>query len=223
MPDLPGFVAAAAGGGAAAGPATVKAAPVGPTDTLAKYLTTPIGAAVGGVAGGAGGAGALGLQVFTDYIVDSTFEGDLRRYMLGITSPGGFQSQSVAFCQLAAQTLLWVCEWTACRTGAQPQIPDPDSKDPDWVLLDVIPATRNVVNASDGVTPVYRISGTYVYGRSSPKSNVIDDVNYARPPWLPDDFDRSQPAATLAGNIITGRGAGGGGANNVVAPKNVGN
>ena len=147
-------------------------------------------------------------SVFTDYVVRNRFEKDMRRYMLGITSPNGFQGDSVAFVQLAAPTLLWIADWTACRWNSPPPIPDPESVIGDWVLLAVMPETGAVTVGPDGRTGLYRISGTYIYGNRRPNANVYRNVNFPRMPWLDDSLDRSVPENSLQPNIIDGTGGG---------------
>lgn len=122
--------------------------------------------------------------IYIDYIARNRYEGDYHRYMMGITSPGGFQGKSVAFCQLAAKTLLWVSDWTALREGYPPDIPDPESKNENWILLDVIPETGTPTLKPDGATVLYRISGTYVYGCVNPNANIYKDVVFCVPPWM---------------------------------------
>lgn len=123
--------------------------------------------------------------VYTDYHVIHRYESDRHTYMAGITSPGGFQNSKAAFFRLAAPTLLWIADWTALRFGDQPKAPDPyNLTNANWILLDVIPETKNIVVGPDGITPVYRISGVYVYGHKNPSDDVFDDVQYPRPPWL---------------------------------------
>ncbi|MDO8671337.1 MAG: hypothetical protein Q7O66_07885 [Dehalococcoidia bacterium] len=123
--------------------------------------------------------------VFTDYRIIHRYENDGHVYMAGITSPGGFQGNKAAFFKLASDTLLWIADWTAARLGSQPEVPKPTAlADQNWVLLDRIIEVRNVVVGPDGVSPLYRITGTYVYGQKSPSDDVFDDVEYPKPPWL---------------------------------------
>lgn len=142
--------------------------------------------------------------VFTDYAIIHRYENDGHVYMAGITSPGGFQGNKAAFFKLAANTLLWIADWTAMRVGRQPTIPKPtDLADSNWVLLDRIPETVNVVFGPDGVTPVYRISGTYVYGHKNPSNDVFDDVRYGRPPWADTTgVSRRVDSDSVAGGLI---------------------
>lgn len=128
---------------------------------------------------------------FADYHVVNRYEKDRHTYMMGVTSPNGFRGASVAFVQLASPTLVWVADWTACKAGAKPNIPDPTPADGDWVLLDDWWEPHMVTVAPDGVTPIYRISGTYIYGKLNPQSSTIDDISFPRPPWLQDSFSRN--------------------------------
>ncbi len=141
-------------------------------------------------------------SIYTDYRVMNRFEADGHKYMLGITSPGGFNGGSAAFVQLAAKTLLWISDWTASRMGDFPIIPNPEPVDTSWVLLDehVEPAQLSV--AADGVTPFYRISGTYVYGHKNPAATTIRDIMFPRPPWLADAFPRTMSNSQMQQGII---------------------
>ena len=140
--------------------------------------------------------------VYTDYEIINRYEKDLHRYMAGITSPGGFAGNSVAFFQLAAPTLLWICDWTAERWGQMPHIPPSDPKD-GLILLDEMPEARMLQIAADGTTGVYRLSGTYVYGFLNPSDSVWTDVCIGRPPWLEDKLDRCPSLGILEDNLIT--------------------
>jgi len=123
--------------------------------------------------------------VYVDYKVRNHYDGDLHRYMMGITSPEGFQGKSVAFCQLTAPTLLWVSRWTACRFGYPPDIPDPESKDSNLILLDRNVETGTLTLTPDGITVPYRISGTYVYGCVNPNNtDPFKDITFGVPPFL---------------------------------------
>ena len=143
-------------------------------------------------------------SIFTDYVCNQRFEQDRHVYMLPIASPTGFGGNTAAFVQLAAPTLLRIVDWTAARLNQQPVVPDPQSLDPDWILLDVLPETAMITVAVDGVTPLYRISGTHVYGHRRPSDFAYNNVTYARPPWLRDQFEfgRKMPLGNFQANLI---------------------
>ncbi len=170
--------------------ATVEIGPV-PTDDDARYVNNddPLG-------------------VVTDYIINNRYERDGHVWYLGVTSPGGFQGASAAFVQLAAKTLVWISDWTACRFNGQPDIPTPDVADANWVLLDEHLEPVSVVTGPDGRTPLYRISGTYVYGNKRPElyAKLVNYVRYGRVPWLKDDFDRTMPESKLKADLKDGNG-----------------
>lgn len=130
------------------------------------------------------------IAIWTDYEIENRYEYDYHRYMMGISSPNQFQGGKAAFVQLASPTLLWISDWTACRFYQQPTIPDPNEPEgqpnSDWVLLDIIPETFSVDLQADGVTPLYRISGIYVYGHKNPSTNVFNYIAFGRPAWLED-------------------------------------
>ncbi len=124
--------------------------------------------------------------IWVDYIVNNRFERDQHTYMAGVASPGGFQGASAAFFRMTAPTLLWICDWTASRFNSVPDIPNPDNSDPNWVLLYDVYEPTNVVPGQDSTTPLYRISGTYIYGHKNPSANVTDFIAFPRPPWMTD-------------------------------------
>lgn len=125
--------------------------------------------------------------LWTDYMVTNRYESDKHVYMLPIASPEGFAGNSAAFVQLAAPTTLWICEWTVCRARLKPKVPS--SAPPRyWVLLDEHLTPAMITVGPDGSTPLYRISGRYVYGATNP-SRVR--VSHPLPPWLANTFNRS--------------------------------
>jgi hypothetical protein len=156
---------------------TITVEPISPTSQDAKYNESNIDK----------------FAVWTDYAIENHYIDDQGIFVMPVTSPGGFQSASVGFVQINAPTLLWVCDWTACRFNVQPDIPSKTPSDSNWVFLHATPVTRNLVIAGDGVTPLYRITGTYVYAHKNPTSDVFDKVQYPRPPWLEDVFNRTEP------------------------------
>ncbi len=114
--------------------------------------------------------------VWEDYWIRNSYFTDGHRYMMGISSPGGFNGSSAAFVQLAAPTLLWQCEWTAEKQGASPTLPSPtDLKDGGWVLLDQQIEPEMIELAPDGASYIYRINGIYWYGHTNP--NVAQIVH----------------------------------------------
>lgn len=132
-----------------------------------------------------------------DYEIHNRYEGDRDIWMMGITSPNGFQNDTVAFVQLATKTLLWICDWTALARNQPPLLPDASVKDTNWVLLDDGYETMNIDVVLDGETPLYRVSGTYVYGCRRPNARTTRDVQFGRPPWLMDTFNRTIPDSVL--------------------------
>lgn len=141
-----------------------------------------------------------GNAVWSDYLVNSKYESDGHIFMLGGTAE--VSQASVGFVQLANHTLLWIADWTASRHNTKPKIPDTITNDQDWVLLDKHYEPAQVVVGPDGVTPLWRISGTYIYGHRKPNSNTLKHVVWPRPPWMEDNFDRSVPANITEKSII---------------------
>lgn len=125
-----------------------------------------------------------GTDIYDEYKIVNRYVNPQRRYMLGITSPAGFNGQSAAFVQLASQTMLWIADWTAMKTKSKPKIPDPTPADDRWVLLAKYWTPAMVIPNADGVTPMFRISGTYIYGLKDPSEETLIDTTFPRPPWV---------------------------------------
>lgn len=145
-------------------------------------------------------------KFFVDYQINNRYEKDRHLYMLPIASPNGFNGQSAAFVQLAAPTLLWICDWTVSKLGEQPEVPDPNiSPGFGWILLDDFWEPATAVPASDGVTILYRLSGTFVYGKISPNPLTHRDINFGRPYWLKDALPtgRNMPDDKIKPNLST--------------------
>ena len=143
--------------------------------------------------------------IYPDYKINNRFEKDGKIYMLGLTSPDGFNGDTVSFVKLANSTVLWIADWTAVGGGDIPEIPDPRpmSQSGPWVLMDDMlePATLRVW--SNGSAPYYRISGTYVYGCKRPSVFLIQDASIPSPPWLDSTgLLRTIPATKLKQGII---------------------
>jgi len=156
--------------------------------------------------------------IWTDYVIVNRYEKDYHRYMMPVTSPNGVGGggglvlgATVSFVQLGSPTLLWISDWTASKSGDAPDIPDPRVQNTDWILLDEYMEPEMVVVGADAVSPIYRISGTYVYGHQNPSPSMHENINYGRPPWLQDNFDRKVSQQKLKPNLIDVPGGGGGG------------
>lgn len=141
--------------------------------------------------------------IWADYLLRNRYEKDGHVYMLGCTSPNGFGSNSdtVAFCQIACSTVLWIADWTAARFGSPPTIPDPNiyqsRANNNWVLLDVHYDVGNVTLPADGATPYFRISGTYYYGHKRPTVDITKLMAFPKPPWIANFFNRTIPSNDL--------------------------
>lgn len=158
-------------------------------------------------------------SIWADYVIRNRFEKDKHIYMMPISSPDGFSpnqqqaspggslvntqtAQFAAFVQLASPTLLWIADWTAARFKIPPNIPDPNVRDQRWVLMDEHLEPGIITTGPDGVTALYRISGTYVYGCLAPSSNTVNDIAFGRPPWLLDNFNRAVPTSLFQSALI---------------------
>lgn len=140
--------------------------------------------------------------VWVDYDISNRYEWNPSIYMNGVTSPNGFQGTSVSFVQLAAPTLLLISDWTASRLGYKPTSPSVTPPD-DWVLMAVFPETAPSNVMPDGETPVYRISGTYVFAHKNPSaSNPFAQVSFPKLPYVQDKYSRRLNVEEMKTNII---------------------
>lgn len=143
-----------------------------------------------------------GDDVTTRFLLKNRYEADRHIYMMGVTSPNGFQGAKAAFVQLASKTLLWISDWTLARFNKKPRIPDPAVLDPNWVLLDEHIEPDGVTVGPDGVNPLYSISGIYVYGCRNPDTNTYGNVVFPRPTWLADVFVRTINSQDMEQGLI---------------------
>jgi len=166
--------------------------------------------------------------IFTDYMIQSYYEADQHVYMIPLagTLPAPVRGESVlstqpraqpfpgsdtltstqqrpstAFVQLAAPTLLWIVDWTAQRLGSPPITPSPEPEDPNWVLLDEHYNPTMITVAVDGRTPLYRLTGTFVYGHRH-ATDTVNHLRFPRPPWLQDTFVRRYDPELQTGRLI---------------------
>lgn len=141
---------------------------------------------------------------FTDYQVKNRYYKSRHTHLLPISSPTAFQGASAAFVQLAAPTLLWVCRWTAAKWASAPNIPNPLTRIKSWVLLSEHYEPTMIVVSPDGVTPLYRISGTYTYGDSDPSPKTVSDIEFPLAPWLESSsFKREMNTGNLDTSIMS--------------------
>jgi hypothetical protein len=101
---------------------------------------------------------------YNSWAMRSAYQNEKNILQLPVAKEGALP----VFLKLAAGTLTRVVEWTVSRAGARPKIPDPESSDPNLVLLRADITPESVELAGDGQTPVYRISGRYTYGAKDP-------------------------------------------------------
>lgn len=163
-------------------------------------------------------------SIFSDYSVNNHYEKDGHIYMLSIateealnqnvlttgavrrnifTSNTPSNKDTVAFVKLGGHTLLWIADWTASKSKKPPQIPDPLRVIDNWVLMDEHCTTAMIVVYPDGATPLYRISGVYVYGHRRPSARLYDEVVFPLSPWLDNSFIRTVDMDRLKTGITT--------------------
>jgi len=154
---------------------------------------------------------AVNALPIADFMIHNHYERDQHRYMAGLTAPEPFNGSTVGVVQLANPTVLWIAEWTACRAGEHPPVPDPTPPQ-GWVLLDVNISVPKITAgpAGDGV---FRIEGTYVYCKTSPDADVkrfiTYEVEYPYAPWLLPGIFRKVPLQSVLTGLLTEQAGGG--------------
>ena len=196
MPERPPILGAVIGGAATAADEFIKA-----SDQGGQYETGDPAA------------------IYTDYEVRSCYEKDRHIYMMPVTSPEETAALdgTVAFVQLAMPTLIWIADWTARRQKEKPEMPDPrliiavglgqkgllvTIPDKNWVLLDDCYEAAQYTLLIDGETPVWRLSGTYVYGHRKPALLTVDNITFPRSPEFRNVINRRVATTSLKHNII---------------------
>lgn len=158
-------------------------------------------------------------SVWEDYEIHSTYSKNFHRYCMGITAPvrqqrrqGGTGATlgrtqvipSVSFVQLCNPTLIWKADWTAARYNSKPYIPSAQIGGTDWVLLEECIDPGMITVGPDGATPLYRISGTYVFAHTHPNAKLNKNVEFNIPPWVDVNFfNREVPDEMFKPRIIT--------------------
>ena len=177
---------------------TVKIGPLLATDTEAKYRDQKAS------------------DVWNDYVITSRYEKDRHTYMMAtafnsdfsyslstVTGTTNTVQTPITAVQLASPSLLWIVDWTCSRYNEKPWIPNPSlANNFAWVLLDEVFEPYQIQVAPDGVSPLWRISGTYVYGNMNPSAITIDDLLFPMPPYLLDFVERNVPKKMLKHGII---------------------
>jgi hypothetical protein len=136
-------------------------------------------------------------SIWDDYEVHCTYDKNPHRYCMGTTDTTTSQptnAATVAFVQLSHPTLIWIADWTAARYNSKPFIPSADIGGSEWILLDERIDPGMITLDADGITPLYRISGTYVFGHTHPAAKLAKNVDFAIPPWV--DADKFNRAVT---------------------------
>lgn len=145
-----------------------------------------------------------------DYEIHNHYEKDLQTYQMSLGSPDPAGESSVGIVRLGSPTLLWIAEWSACRLGDHPLVPDP-APPTGWVLLDANVTFAKVAEGPSGIDFIYRVEGTYVYAKKKPSSGLFTDMSYPLSPWLRDSggFVRKIPLDKLK-SLLDPAGGGGG-------------
>ena len=142
--------------------------------------------------------------ICVEYFFENSYENDRHTYMASQTSATPFNNSTVGFVKVGNPTTLWICEWTACQLGAKPMAPNPIPESSGWVLLDVQPTLAGKSIVTDAQTPIYRISGVYVYGRKNPADNVYEDAVFPVYPWIANTEGRQMLTSDLKKGLIDG-------------------
>lgn len=139
---------------------------------------------------------------YTDYIIRNIYQKDGHIYTTGTTKVNASTTGSTAFFKLCSSTLIWICDWTACRYTSQPNAPDPNPADSNWLLLDEFSELPTMTIGADNQNKLWRRTGTYIYGHKNPDSaDLINLINYPRPPWIENNFSRTVSSSSFEANL----------------------
>ena len=163
-------------------PATVSVGTISITDESSQYNKAVVGD---------------GTQ-WTDTLIENHFIADKHTVMMSVTSPGGFNGDSVAFCKLGTDTLTWICEGTIQRVGAEPLVPQAEPTDPNIILLDEYFSPAMLELEPDGATVRYRISFRLAYGFKNPSQA---ELMHPRPPWMAQTISGAVPPSAFVTGI----------------------
>lgn len=168
---------------------------------------------------GLSAANSFAGTIWEDYEIHSTYDKNYHRYCMGVTVPVRQETvlqtipgrtappskrPTVSIVQLCNPTLIWKADWTAARYNTKPYIPSANIGGLEWVLLEEKIDPGMITLAADGVTPLYRISGTYVFANVYPSGKLYENVDFGIPPWVDaSSFDRSVPDEMFKDNIIS--------------------
>ncbi len=148
---------------------------------------------------------------YADCTSVNRYDVDKQIFMLPVSSPDGFNGDTAAFVQLAAPTEIWMHDWTVARLEGRPNVPDPTPEDPNWVFLRATPELHVIGLAPGSESPLYRISGTYVYGRKTAPDSFYQTVVYPVQQAVEKDaFPRTVTANQLEKGLSDVTGGGGG-------------
>lgn len=161
------------------------------------------------------------ISMFADYEIKSRYERDQHVYAMPTSTPYSVGSQPTVFVQLAQPSQAWIVDWTATKINEQPEIPRPTTPTgsngapeyvSNWVLLDQQVEPCMIRLGPDGFTPIYSISGTYIYGCKRPSSRMTADVAFAIAPWMQGEYNdgsvynpffQSMPASKYMDDLIS--------------------
>lgn len=136
----------------------------------------------------------------SECLIVSRYVKDLRRYMLSPTMRG----KRIPVVQLGAPTLLWICRWRSIRFNARPTVPSSVPVVADWTLLHEQLSPVSIITGSNGTTPIYRMTGTYIYSHGNPNEQLYKDVRFPLAAWLQNDFDRDIPDQNIERGLLDG-------------------
>lgn len=94
-----------------------------------------------------------------------------------------------------------VVSWSIERFGCIPEVPDPTPTLDGYAVLSITISPVAMDEGIDGSTPIYRISGCYVYSLSLPV-NPADPVPFSIPPWM--NVQPDQNTQLIASDYTTG-------------------
>ena len=109
---------------------------------------------------------------YTDYRITTQYDDVATVIQVPVAGPPGTPS---AILTLGGGMSSAMVSWTAESYGKPPTMPHPDHSDDNYTYMQGQILGENVVVGIDGVTPIYRVSGTYKYALKRPRT-AKDDI-----------------------------------------------
>jgi hypothetical protein len=103
--------------------------------------------------------------IYGDYNISEAYETDYHTLQMPKATTA---DHNASFAVVAQPTMKKVVNWTATKANDWPDLPKAETSDPNEILLFKYVTGRNIELAADQLTPVYIITGRYIYAYVDP-------------------------------------------------------